>query len=129
MPEADDGPIAATIEIEIAPENQLRFFRLMKQIRLIFLRNGAFNARLYQDIENPNKFRLQAIYGSWAALQRTEQRFTRDENALWSELWTLHFGQESPRLKLHLGIQHWIPEESAISRLKPAPPPAAPDKR
>ena len=97
----------------------------MKQIRLVFLRNGAFNARLDQDIENPNRFRLQAMYSSWAALQRTDQRFTRDENALWSELWTLHLGQESPRPKRYLGIQHWIPEESATLRLKPTPPPAA----
>jgi MFS family permease len=129
LPEADDGPITATIEIEIAPQNHIRFFRLMKQIRLIFLRNGAFNARLDQDIENPNRFRLQAMYSSWAALHRADQRFTRDENALWSELWKLHFGQESPHPKRYLGIQHWIPEESAISRLKPAPPRATPDKR
>ena len=125
IPEADDGPITATIEIDIAPQNHVRFFRLMKQIRLVFLRNGAFNARLDQDIENPNRFRLQAMYGSWAALQRTDQRFTRDENALWSELWALHSGQEMPRPKRYLGIQHWIPEESAVSRLKPATPPAA----
>jgi MFS family permease len=129
MPEAHDGPITATIEIDVAPENRIRFFRLMKQIRLVFLRNGAFNARLDQDIENPNRFRLQAMYSSWAALQRTDQRFTRDENALWSELWTLHSGQESPRPKRYLGIQHWIAEESAMSRLKPAPPPAVSGER
>ena len=121
MPEPADGPITATIEIDIAPQDQIRFFRLMKQVRLVFLRNGAFNARLDQDIENPNRFRLQAMYSSWAAQQRSDQRFTRDENALWSELWALHSGQESPRPKRYLGIQHWIPEESAISRLKPAP--------
>ena len=125
MPEAHDGPITAIIEIDIAPQNHIRFFRIMKQIRLVFLRNGAFNARLDQDIENPNRFRLQAMYSSWAALQRTDQRFTRDENALWSELWTLHLGQELPRPKRYLGIQHWIPEESATLRLKPTPPPAA----
>ena len=118
IPEADEGPITASIEIEVAPENQVRFFRLMKQIRLVFLRNGAFNARLDQDIENPNRFRLQAMYSSWAALQRVDQRFTHDESALWSELWTLHSGSELPRPKRYLGIQHWIPEESATSRLK-----------
>jgi MFS family permease len=118
IPEADEGPITATIEIEVAPENHVRFFRLMKQIRLVFLRNGAFNARLDQDIENPNRFRLQAMYNSWAALQRVDQRFTRDESALWSELWTLHLGPELPHPKRYLGIQHWIPEESAASRLK-----------
>jgi MFS family permease len=120
LPEPEDGPITTAIEIEVAPENHVRFFRLMKEIRLIFLRNGAFNARLDQDMENPNRFRLYAMVNSWAAHQRLGQRITRDEHALWSELWTLHIGQESPHPKRYLGIQHWIPDESAASRLKPA---------
>ena len=57
LPEADDGPITAKVEIEVAPENHIRFFRLMKEIRLIYLRNGAFSARLDQDFENPLRFR------------------------------------------------------------------------
>ena len=118
LPDTDDGPITTTVEIEVLPENHLRFFRLMKQIRLVFLRNGAFSARLDQDMENPNRFRLQAMVNSWAAHQRLGQRITRDEHALWSELWTLHVGRESPARKRYLGIRHWIPEESAMSRLK-----------
>ncbi len=54
LPEANDGPITTAIEIEVAPENHIRFFRLMKKIRLVFLRNGAFSARLDQDMDNPN---------------------------------------------------------------------------
>ena len=119
VPEADDGPITTAVEIEVAPENHIRFFRLMKKIRLVFLRNGAFSARLDQDMDNPNRFRLQAMYSSWAAVDRLDRRVTRDEHALWSELWTLHIGTDSPRPKYHLGIQHWIAEESAMSRLKP----------
>ncbi|MGA8656434.1 MAG: MFS transporter [Chthoniobacterales bacterium] len=129
LPETDDGPITTTLEIEVAAENHVRFFRLMKQIRLLFLRNGAFSARLDQDMENPNRFRLQAMFNSWAAHLRLGQRITRDEHALWSELWTLHIGQGSPSPKRYLGIQHWIPEESAVSRLKPVPPPAAPERQ
>jgi MFS family permease len=119
LPEPNDGPVTTTIEIEVAPDNHVRFFRIMKQIRLIFLRNGAFSARLDQDMANPNRFRLQATVSSFAADQRLGQRITRDEHALWSELWSLHTGQESPTPKRYLGIQHWIPEESAASRLKP----------
>jgi MFS family permease len=119
VPDVNDGPITTAIEIELAPENHVRFFRLMKKIRLVFLRNGAFSARLEQDMNNPNRFRLQARYSSWAAAERLGQRITRDENALWSELWTLHIGPDSPTSKRHLGIQHWVPEESATSRLKP----------
>jgi MFS family permease len=127
QPEADDGPITTAIEIEVAPENHVRFFRLMKEIRLVFLRNGAFNARLDQDMENPNRFRLYAMVDSWAAHERLGQRITRDEHALWSELWTLHMGQESPMPKRYLGIQHWIPDESAATRLKPARAPKVSD--
>lgn len=43
------------MEIEVAPENDIRFFRLMKEIRLIYLRNGAFSARLDQDIRLPHE--------------------------------------------------------------------------
>ena len=123
LPDMDDGPITTALEIEIAPENHIRFFRLMKQIRLVFLRNGAFSARLDQDMANPNRFRLQAMVSSWAANQRLGQRITRDEHALWSELWSMHVGQEPPAPKRYLGIQHWIPDESAMLRLKPAPAP------
>jgi Transmembrane secretion effector len=118
-PEPEDGPITTALEIEVAPENQLEFFRLMVQIRLVFLRNGAFTARLDQDMENPNRFRLYAIYPSWAALQRVGQRLTHDEHSLWSELWSLHVGPEKPGPRRFLGVQHWMPESSALARLKP----------
>jgi len=120
LPDMNDGPITTALEIEIAPQNHIRFFRLMKQIRLVFLRNGAFSARLDQDMENPNRFRLQAMVSSWAANERLGRRITRDEHALWSELWSLHVGQKAPAPKRYLGIQHWIPDEAAMSRLKPA---------
>ena len=65
LPEADDGPITATMEIEVAPENHIRFFRLMEEIRLIYFRKERSAPRLDQDFENPNRFRLQAMFISW----------------------------------------------------------------
>jgi MFS family permease len=126
LPQADDGPITSVLEIEVAPEDQVRFFKLVKKVRLVFQRNGAFNARLEQDMGNPNRFRLSAMVKSWAEDERLGERLTRDEHALWSELWSLHVGPEQPAPKRYLGIPHWIPEESAGSRLKPAEP-AVPD--
>jgi Transmembrane secretion effector len=123
LPEADDGPVTTVVEIEVAPENHRQFFKLAKELRLAFLRNGAFTARLDQDMENPNRFRLYSMVDTWAAHQRLSQRITRDDHALWSELWQLDVGTKTPRPKRYLGIQHWIPEEAAASRLKPAPGP------
>src|SRR5260370_38228999 len=39
--QADDGPITTAMEIGGAPENLVRFFRVMIHNRLAFLRNGA----------------------------------------------------------------------------------------
>ena len=120
LPQADDGPITTAMEIEIAPENLVRFFKIMTQLRLVFLRNGAFNARLDQDMANPNRFRLYSMVKSWAEFERIGQRITRDEHALWAELWTLHVGSESPEAKRYLGVQHWVAPDSLLSRLRPA---------
>ncbi len=130
LPHSDDGPITTAMEIEIAPENQVRFFQLMTQLRLVFLRNGAFNARLDQDMANPNRFRLYSMVKSWSDYERLGQRITRDEHALWAELWTLHAGTEMPVAKRYLGIQNWTPADSLTSRLIPisgVAPSAEPD--
>jgi MFS family permease len=126
LPHSDDGPITTAMEIEVAPENQVRFFTLMTQLRLVFLRNGAFNARLDQDMANPNRFRLYSMVKSWAEYERIGQRITQDEHRLWAEVWSLHIGRESPSAKRYLGIQHWAAPDSLLSRLKPASDPAPP---
>jgi Transmembrane secretion effector len=125
----DDGPITTAMEIEIAPENLVRFYRIMTQLRLVFLRNGAFNARLDQDMTNPNRFRLYSMVKSWAEFVRVGQRITRDEHALWAELWSLHTGPKLPEAKRYIGVQQWTPEGSLISRLKPALAKSDPDSK
>jgi len=119
LPEPEDGPITTAMEIEVAPENHVRFFQLMVQLRMVFLRNGAFNARLDQDMTNPNLFRFYSMVRSWSEYERVGQRITRDEHALWAELWTLHAGPEMPVAKRYVGIQNWTPAESLSSRLTP----------
>jgi hypothetical protein len=67
-----------------------------------------------------NRFQLYSTANSWAAHQRIGERMTRDEHALWSELWTLRIGKELPTAKRYLAIRHWTPEETAAARSKPA---------
>jgi hypothetical protein len=119
LPQPNDGPITTAMEIEVAPENHVRFFRVMMQLRLVFMRNGAFNARLDQDMTNPNRFRLYSMVRSWSEFQRLGQRITRDEHALWAELWTLHVGPDIPTAKRYIGIQQWTAPDLLASRLKP----------
>jgi hypothetical protein len=41
-PKAEDGPVTVTTELIIRPEDREKFLALTKELRLIFLRNGAF---------------------------------------------------------------------------------------
>ena len=45
-PHPEDGPVAITIDFQIAPVNRARFLELMRAVRLMHLRNGAFSWRL-----------------------------------------------------------------------------------
>ena len=82
----------------------------MKQIRLIFLRNGAFSARLDQDMENPNRFRLQAHAQLVGRAPTTRVNESRAMNTAVVGTRSLHAGQAFQRrrgpAKHYLGIQH-----------------------
>jgi hypothetical protein len=46
MPKAEDGPVTVTMELIIRPKDREEFIALTKELRLIFLRNGAFLYRV-----------------------------------------------------------------------------------
>jgi DNA invertase Pin-like site-specific DNA recombinase len=41
------------------------FVELMRDARMIFLRNGANRWHLYEDLKQPNKFRMEIVVPSW----------------------------------------------------------------
>src|SRR6516164_10426234 len=49
-PEPDDGPIVAVVEIVIKEQNRREFLELMRELRLVYLRNGASSVRLYENL-------------------------------------------------------------------------------
>jgi MFS family permease len=53
-PKPDDGPVTVTWELIIRPGDREEFLALVEQVRLIFLRNGAFLFRVDENLErNP----------------------------------------------------------------------------
>jgi hypothetical protein len=47
------------MELIIRPEDREEFFALTKELRLIFLRNGAFLYRVDEILEHPGTFRME----------------------------------------------------------------------
>jgi Transmembrane secretion effector len=58
-PKLEDGPVTVTMELIIRPEDREEFFALTKELRLIFLRNGAFLYRVDEILEHPGTFRME----------------------------------------------------------------------
>jgi Transmembrane secretion effector len=72
--------VEITMELIIRPEDREEFLALTKELRLIFLRNGAFLYRVVEILEYPGTFRTEMRFKSWAEYLRHYARMTKDES-------------------------------------------------
>jgi hypothetical protein len=90
------------MEFEISATDQWKFFRLMREMRLTYLRNGAYRWQLDEDLEKPNYFRMEMLVASWSEHLQQHERMTRNELATWQLVWRLHRGKGEPVVKHYL---------------------------
>jgi MFS family permease len=102
-PKAEDGPVTITVELIIRPEDRKEFLALTKELRLIFLRNGAFLYRVEEILEHPGTFRTEMRVNSWAEHLRQHIRMTKAETALAERLRAMHAGEQE------LVVRHSLP--------------------
>ena len=109
-PEPDDGPVTVTRELIIRPEDREEFLALIKELRLIFLRNGAFLFRVDENLEHPGTFRTEMLVSSWAEHLRQFARMTKAETELVERVWAMHAGDEEPVVRHYLPANRlWTP--------------------
>jgi hypothetical protein len=109
-PKPDDGPVTVTRELIIRPEDQEEFLALIKQLRLIFLRNGAFLFRVDENLEHSGTFRTEMLVSSWAEHLRQYARTTKAETELVERVWAMHAGDEEPIVRHYLPASRlWTP--------------------
>ena len=95
-PDLDDGPIAIVAEITVDQEDRDRFLELARDLRLIYLRNGASSVRLYENLAERSIFRLETVVMTWREHQLLYRRFTVPEREILDRLLRLHAGKEAP---------------------------------
>jgi MFS family permease len=109
-PRPDDGPVTVTRELIIHPEDREEFLGLVEQLRLIFLRNGAFLFRIDENLELPGTFRTEMLVSSWAEHLRQFARMTKAETELVERVWAMHAGDEGPVVRHYLPAKRlWTP--------------------
>jgi MFS family permease len=109
-PKPDDGPLTVTRELIIRPEDRQEFLALLEQLRLIFLRNGAFLFRVDENLEHPGTFRTEMLVSSWAEHLRQHARMTKAETDLVERVWAMHASDEGPVVRHYLPANRlWTP--------------------
>ena len=101
-PEPRDGPVAITFEIEIDRLRGREFLRLMREVRLIHRRNGAFSWRLDEDLTRSNIYRIEMMVPSWSGYLLQRDRLTKAEQETINKVWRLHVGEDVPEERYYL---------------------------
>jgi MFS family permease len=122
VPRPEDGPVAITLDFQIAVVNRTRFLQLMREVRLMHLRNGAFSWRLDEDLADSRSFRLEMLVASWSEHLLQHERITKEEQRNLERAWSLDIRPDGPEVKHFISVNR---ELLGGKRASPcAPPPA-----
>jgi MFS family permease len=103
-PQPRDGPVAITFEIEVDRMRGREFLRLMREVRLIHRRNGAFGWRLDEDLTRSNIYRIEMMVPSWTGYLLQRDRLTKAEQDTINRVWRLHVGEDIPQERYYLCV-------------------------
>jgi len=101
-PQPRDGPVVITFEIEVDRMRGREFLGLMREVRLIHRRNGAFAWRLDEDLTRSNIYRIEMMVPSWAGYLLQRERLTKAEQETIKKVWRLHVGEGVPQERYYL---------------------------
>jgi MFS family permease len=104
VPRPHDGPISITYEFEVHRSSGSEFIRLLREVRLIHLRNGAYSWRLHEDLERANVYRIEMMMPSWTEHLLQRERYTKSERDVLEQVVALHAGENPPIERVYLCV-------------------------
>jgi Transmembrane secretion effector len=105
LPAPQDGPVSITAEFHVEPTRRNECIELMRDARMIFLRNGANRWHLYADLNQPNKLRMEIVVPSWKQHLLQRERMTKDEQDVLLKLRSLRTDPNPPEEWISLSLE------------------------
>jgi MFS family permease len=105
LPAPKDGPVSITAEFSVDSARRNECIDLMRDARLIFLRNGAHRWHLYEDLQHPNKFRMEVVVPSWKQHLLQRERMTKNEKEVIDKLRNLRIDPNPPEEWVSLSVE------------------------
>jgi len=103
-PEPKDGPVLVTVEFQVDRSRGSKFVALMREVRLIHLRNGAYSWQLFEDPSRLNTFRIEMMVPSWSQYMLQQERMTKADGDVIAQAESLHVGPNPPEVRTYLGV-------------------------
>ena len=103
-PQAKDGPVLVTEEFELDRAGGAKFVELMREVRLVYLRNGAYSWQLFEDPSRYNTFRMEVMVPSWTQYLLQQDRMTKADSEIIQQAESLHVGPKPPEIRMYLGV-------------------------
>jgi len=105
LPTPQDGPVSITAEFNVDPTRRNECIELMRDARLIFLRNGANRWHLYADLNQPNIIRMEMVVPSWKEHLLQRERMTKNEQEVLLKLRSLRTDPNPPEEWISLSLE------------------------
>jgi MFS family permease len=116
LPQPQDGPVAITYEFEVDRARESEFMELMRHLRLIHLRNGAFSWRLHEDLTRFNSFRIEMMAPSWTQFVLQRERMTKAEKKIIDQAKDLHVGLSPIRERISLCVNKELDSRRGLAQ-------------
>jgi MFS family permease len=114
IPRPHDGPISITYEFEVDRTRGSEFIHVIRQLRLIHLRNGAYSWRLHEDLERANVYRIEMMMPSWTEHLLQKERYTKTERDVLVKAAALHVGPNPPVERVYLCVNRELMTHLAL---------------
>ena len=96
------GPVMVTIQYQIPKEKTDEFLCLMKKLRVIRKRNGAYFWQIFHDANDHQLFSEVYMSESWYEVLRQRDRMTYAEMSIRDQVMTMHDGDSTPATSIQI---------------------------
>jgi hypothetical protein len=104
VPRPADGPLLITINVQLDESRGPELDAFVNELRLIYLRNGAYSWQLFADPTRHNHFHVQIMMPSWFQYLLLCERITQDEKKLIDQAQNLHVGENPLDIQMYIRV-------------------------
>jgi MFS family permease len=109
---AKESPVSVTTLFEIDAARRAEFMELIREVRLVYLRNGAYRWSLYEELKRLNQFEMEVVMPSWSEYLRQRERLARDEKELIDKLYGLRTSPDMPTESIRVCVDSEVMKKS-----------------